>query len=134
MRKQTVSISETNLIFTVAGQLYSQAPNRQPRKADIIMEKFRDAFREIAVNCNGEYFLHIEHEKVYDWLHDTLFDIPEFCELNLSQVEHENGISVDDEIRIYDMNASERWYNSSIDLEMFVQSVDRKISYIEEMN
>ena len=107
MRKQTVSISETNLIFTVAGQLYSQAPNRQPRKADIIMQKFRDAFRKIAVNCNEEYFLHIEHEK---------------------------GISANDENRIYDMNASERWHNSSIDLEAFIQNVDRKISYIEEMN
>lgn len=65
MRKQTVSISETNLIFTVAGQLYSQAPNRQPRKADIIMQKFRDAFREIAVSCNEEYFFYISNMKKY---------------------------------------------------------------------
>ena len=58
MRKQTISISESDLMFTVAGQLYNQAPNRQPRKANIIMQKFRDAFREIAINYNEYYSLH----------------------------------------------------------------------------
>ena len=142
MRKQTISISERDLMFTIAGQLYNQAPNRQPRKADIIMQKFRDAFREIAVNCIEDYSLHIEHEKVYDWLHDTLFDIPEFCELNLSQVEYEKGISVDDENRAkygittaYDICDSESWKNDFIDLDAFIRNIHRKllkIIYLDE--
>ncbi len=141
MRKQTISISERDLMFTVAGQLYDQAPNRQPRKADIIMQKFRDAFREIAINYNEYYSLRIERGKVYDWLHDMLFDIPEFCELNLSQVEYEKGISVDDENRgkfsvttMYDVYTSESWRNDYIDLDAFVQNVYNKLLYIKDMD
>ena len=141
MRKRTMSVNEKDLMFTVAGQLYDQAPNRQPRKADIIMQKFRDAFRKQAVNDNEYFSLHVEEEKLYDWIHDLLFDIPEFCELNLSQIEYENGIAVDDENRAkysittaYDVHTSESWESNFIDLDAFVNNVYRKFSYIKAID
>ena len=56
MRKETICISEQNLLFVIAGQLFYQAPNRQPRKAEIIMQKARDLFRENAF-CDNEFIL-----------------------------------------------------------------------------
>lgn len=41
MRAETICISEVNLMFVIAGQLYDQAPNRQPRNADELCGKLR---------------------------------------------------------------------------------------------
>lgn len=48
MRKETICISERNLMFVVAGQLYDQAPDRQPRKVEEIMKGVRFHFRNDA--------------------------------------------------------------------------------------
>lgn len=134
MRKQTINISEYQIMFVVAGQLYDQAPNRQPRKIDIIMNKLKDAFRAGATNSNEYYTRNIGQDILYDWLHDTSFDIPEFCELNLSQNEYDEGISVDDENRAkyvitsaYDVYDSESWKDDFIDLDAFVSNVYRRL-------
>ena len=138
MRKETIMISERDLMFVIAGQLFDQAPNRQPRKAEIIMQKVRDAFRSQAVNDNEFYSIRIENEKVYDWIKDLLFSIPEFQELNLSQIEFEKGVSVDDESRpkfsfttAYDKYDSESWKTDFIDLDAFVGNVNRSLYMIK---
>jgi hypothetical protein len=64
MRTKTISISERILMFVIAGQMYDQAPNRQPRKADIIMMKVREAFRKDAYNGNEFYSLETAKDKV----------------------------------------------------------------------
>lgn len=127
-------------MFAVAGQLYDQAPNRQPRKADVIMEKLKDAFRKEAVNDNEFYTMRIEQEDLYKWLHDKLFEIPEFYELNLSQIEYERGISVDDENRARyniitpcDVYDSESWKSDFIDLDAFVGNVHYRLLQIVDM-
>lgn len=130
MRTETICISERSLMFAIGGQLFDQAPNRQPRKAEIIMQKVRDSFRKTANNDNEYYTVNIEEKKFYNWLHDLLFEIPEFKELNLTQIEFENGVSVDDESRPqfsfttrYDEYDSESWKNDFIDLDAFVRNV-----------
>lgn len=133
MRTETVLVSERNLMFVIAGQLYDQAPNRQPRKAEIIMRKARDGFRnnERCVNDNEWYNIRIKRDKFYDFLKDLLFSIPEFEELNLSEIEYENGVSVDDENRSkfaftsrYDKYDSETWKRDFIDLDAFMRNVE----------
>ena len=134
MRKQTVRISEREFLYAVAGQLYDQAPNRQPRKAEIIMKTLRDIFRNQACNDNEFYTVRVEADNVYGWMHDILFSVPDFKELNLTQEEYELGISVDDEKRVefrittmHDVNDSESWKKDFVDLDAFVQNVYRKL-------
>lgn len=134
MRQNTVLVSERNLLFAIGGQLFDQAPNRQPRKAEIIMHKVRDAFRSDK-RCNNDnewYSMRLSEKEVYQFIKDTLFSIPEFEELNLSQIEYENGVSVDDENRAkynfvtrYDKYDSESWKSDFIDLDAFVRNVER---------
>lgn len=137
MRKETIKISERDLMFVVGGQLFDQAPNRQPRKAEIIMQKLRDVFRSEAYNNNEYYTVTIETDNLYNWLKDKLFSIPEFRELNLTQEEYEKGVSVDDERRPkfaftsrYDVYDSESWRKDFIDLDAFVQNVHRRLTNI----
>lgn len=134
MRTETIFINEGNIMFVIAGQLFDQAPNRQPRKAEIIMQKVRDKFRsdEHCINDNEFHSIRIEEEKLYDFLKELLFSIPEFEELNLSQVEYEKGVLVNDESRTkfsltsrYDKYDSESWKTDFIDLDAFVRNVER---------
>lgn len=134
MRTKTIFINERNLMFVIAGQLFDQAPNRQPRKAEIIMQKVRDKFRsdERCISDNEFYSIRIEENKFYDFLKELLFSIPEFEELNLSQVEYEKGVSVNDESRTkfvltsrYEKHDSESWKTDFIDLDAFVRNVER---------
>ena len=137
VRKETICISEQNLLFVIAGQLFYQAPNRQPRKAEIIMQKVRDLFRENAFHDNEIYFATIEKENLYEYIKKLLFSIPEFMELNLSHIEYENGISVEDDSRAkfvfhtrYDKVTSESWKSDFIDLDAFVQNVNKMLQVI----
>lgn len=134
MRQKTILVTERNLLLAIGGQLFDQAPNRQPRKAETIMKKVRDAFRlnDKCHNDNEFYSMRLSEGEVYQFIKDMLFAIPEFQELNLSQIEYENGVSVDDEIRgkfrfvtRYDKYDSESWKSDFIDLDAFVQNAER---------
>lgn len=70
MRTKTIAISERDLMFVIAGQLFDQAPNRQPRKSEIIMQKVRDSFRQQAHNDNEYYTINVEEKAFYDWIRD----------------------------------------------------------------
>lgn len=134
MREQTIRISERDLMYCVGGQLFDQAPNRQPRKAEIIMQKVRDAFRAVAHNDNEYYTYAIPQDKLYVWLAKLLKDIPEFNGLNLTLGEYEAGVGVEDETRgrykftsAYDVNTPDSWKHDFIDLDAFIQNVHRML-------
>ena len=74
MRKETIRISERNLMFVVGGQLFDQAPNRYPRKVETIMQKLRDAFREEAYNDN-EYYTQLTDDKEQMIIYDDNLNI-----------------------------------------------------------
>ena len=139
MRVKTISISERDLMFVIGGQLFDQAPNRLPRKAEIIMQKVKEAFRKDAYNDNEFYSLEIPGNKIYNYLKTLRMGIPEFVDLNLSQIEFENNISVDDEkrgkysfITRYDKYNSESWKHDFIDLDAFIRNVyNRLLTLIE---
>lgn len=136
MRKETICISERNFMYVVAGQLYDQAPNRQPRKADEIMRGVQFNFRNDA-RCNNEnewYFINVEKNKICEFIQSMLMSISAFQELNLTQNEFESGISVDDENRggfkltsRYDKNSADSWRDDFIDLDAFIQNVNRRL-------
>lgn len=135
MRRNTICIYEHMLMYVVAGQLYWQAPNRQPRNTEIIMTKLRSRFRMDDRCCNyGEmYFIHIPQSEMYDFVKDVLFYIPEFVDLNLSQIEYENGVNVFDENRsnfwstsAYSKRDNELWKYDYVDLDSFVRNVVRR--------
>ena len=105
-------------MYVVAGQLYDQAPNRQPRNVETIMNKLRSRFRmdDRCYNDNEFYSIRIPKSKMYDFVKDILFYIPEFMDLNLSQIEYENGVDVFDENRpkfritsVYSKYDNESW-------------------------
>ena len=137
MRKNNVMITEESLMFAVGGQLFSQAPNRNPRKAEIIMKKIKEAFRREATNDNEYYTLVVED--MYKYIEDLLMGIKEFTELNLSQNEYEDGINVDDENRSkylftssLDIETSESWRDDFVDLDAFIRNVYTNMNMIEE--
>jgi hypothetical protein len=140
MRVKTISINERDLMSAVGGQLFDQAPNRQPRKAEIIMREVRDAFRKDAYNDNEFYVLEVPEKDVYKYIKTLLMGISEFVELNLSQVEFESGISVDDESRgkykftsRYDKETSESWKHDFIDLDAFIRNVHNRLLSIRDL-
>ena len=132
MRNKTITLYERDLMFVVAGQLYDQAPDRNPRKADIIMKKVKEAFRSDPMCFNDNEFrtIRIEECNVYNFVHNLLMNIPEYVELNLSQIEFDNNVKVDDPDRLqykfvsrYDVNDSESWKSDFIDLDAFIRNV-----------
>jgi len=134
MRVNTISISEIDLMFVIGGQLFCQAPNRQPRQSEIIMQKVRDFFRNDAYNDNEFYSLRIPESEVYNYLKNIMMSIPEFVDLNLSQIEFDKKISVNDENRPkyafytrYDKNDSETWKRDFVDLDAFIRNVHRRL-------
>lgn len=139
MRKETFTIRERHLMHAVGGQLFEQAPNRQPRKAESIMDKIKAKFREMAYNDNEYYTCKVEVDKSYDFIKELLFSMPEFEELNLSHNEYINGVKVDDDSRPkfsfhtrYDVETSESWKNDFIDLDAFARNVHINLIRQEE--
>jgi len=141
MRNKSILISEGHLMFVIAGQLFDQAPNRQPRKPEIIMQKVRDAFRALCYNDNEWYAAEVPEADgtftSYKFIEDLLMGIPEFTELNLSQTEFEKGILVDDESRPkygftsrYDVETGESWKNDFIDLDAFINNVHARLLWL----
>jgi acyl carrier protein phosphodiesterase len=129
---RVLSISESELMFVVAGQLYSQAPNREPRNVEIIMKQVRDKFRKDAKNVNEFYLMDFEICKIEEYVENLLMNIPEFINLNLSYEEIEKGVSVDDDrpakfVTMYDKLDSESWKSDFIDLDAFIRNVIKKI-------
>lgn len=139
MRNKSICLSERTLMYCVGGQLFDQAPNRQPRKAEIIMQKVRDDFRKDAYNANEYYTLVIEENCLQKFIRKLLMEIPEFVDLNLSQIEADNNVSVDDESRgkyrftsRYDKETSESWKHDFIDLDAFIRNVINNIYMVIE--
>jgi len=134
MRKKTILVTETDLIYCVAGQIFEQAPNREPRNVEKIMLEVKNKFRKLANNNNEWYCLYVEEDKLYIFIEDLLMSIIEFKDLNLSYIEFINGVTVDDENRAkysfhssYDVYNINSWENDYIDLDAFIGNVYREV-------
>lgn len=135
MRSKVIRIQERFFMQAIGGQLFAQAPLCQPRKVETIMKKVFDQFRKDATESMSQWFvLMIEEDKLEEYLRKVLLAIPEFEELNLSQIEYDNGVKVHDENRgkykftsAYDVETSESWRDDFIDLDAFIRNAMRNM-------
>lgn len=138
-RKKRISINLNEFVFAVGGQLYSQAPNHKPRKVDAIMTKARDKFKE-KCSCHLQEFhsANVAEDELETFIRDILFSIPEFEELNLSQIEFENGVGVNDDDRTKFLFTSAYdtvdWKNDFVDLDAYVRNVIRQLCILKNAN
>lgn len=133
-----IILSINDFVGAIAYNAYRMAPNHAPRKIEIVMEKVRNYLRENLeqpLKTDKTFWSKgFEPKEVYGFIRDMMFSIPEFKEWNLSQIEYEKGISVDDETRSefsfssrYDIRDEDFWKDNFIDLDAFVNNVCRVI-------
>lgn len=123
-----ISVSERDFMLVVAGQIYAQAPNHEPRKITTIMNKVKDKFREQSVNIGDYRYISVPKVEVGDLFTKILFSIPEFEELNLSHVEYHTGVKVADDRSPYMFTSAHDipdWKHDFIDLDAFIRNVER---------
>ena len=146
--EKTISISLRVVVQSIAGQLYAQAPAYNPRKSEIIMKKVVENYLDFIRSKDSDITDDIIFDKAYnsipeknlvDFIKSLIWDIPEFKELNLSQREYENNISVDDPNRSkyrfvtrYDVDTMESIRDDFIDLDAFLNNIIRNIYMITE--
>lgn len=129
MRQESIRISERTFVEALAASIYGHAPNKQPRKVETIMIKARDAFRnhEMCYNDNEYRTISLPLEEMRKQFYEMLRGIEELCELNLTQIEFEQGIKWDDPNRSgykivtrFDVHDSESWKTDFIDLDALI--------------
>ena len=129
-------MSLRSAVQAVMGTLYAQSPYHIPRKADIICQKFQDAFKKDAKLYQDFYFYEMKDKDVYGFFEKLLKDIPEFVELNLSKVEYEKGIKVDDPSRPpFGCVSRDSWIKEEhdfVDLDAAVRNVVRLYFQVED--
>ena len=122
-----------DIMGAVAYNAYYMAPNHAPRKIEVVMKEVREYLKEHLEqpleHDKTFYAKHFEAKEIYPFIKDMLMSIEEYQEWNLTQIEYEKGIKVDDENRPkycfcsrYDVHDEEDWKNSFIDLDAFVQN------------
>ena len=133
-----IVLSLNDIVGAVAYNAYRMSPNHKPRKIEIVMNKCleysKTNLEQPFKNDKTWWSKGIDPKDVYEFVHDMLFSIPEFVEWNLSEIEIENGISVDDDNRpkfaftsAYDIRDDDYWKSDFIDLDAFVNNVCRVI-------
>lgn|SRR3990167_2301562 len=134
-----IILTERDLMGAIAYTAFSQCPNRQPRNIEVVMDTVKHQIRADFTN-NGEwYYKKTEPKDVYQYVDDLLKSIPEFVDWNLSLLEIEKGVKVDDESRPnfgfvsrYDHETPDSWKSDFVDLDAFVNNVCRTLDYIRE--
>lgn len=138
-----IILSMNDIMGAVAYNAYRMAPNHTPRKIEVVMDKAKNYLTEHLeqpFNLDKTFWSRgFERKDVYGFIHDMMFSIPEFQEWNLSQIEYEKGISVDDENRSefsfssrYDVRDENFWKDDFIDLDAFVNNVCRVIDAMRD--
>lgn len=143
-----ILLTASNVLGMVGFYAYSQCPNNSPRKIEIVMSKLKIKIEkdfELPFESDKTFYTkELEQEKVYEYIYKLLHDIPEFKEWNLSQIEYDNGIKVDDENRpkysftsAYDVRDENYWKNDFVDLDAFINNVVRglfEMKYLDDMD
>lgn len=138
-----IILSMNDIMGAVAYNAYSMAPNHAPRKIESVMDEVKSFLTE---HLDQPFKLdktfwckEFDPKDVYKFIHDMMFSIPEFQEWNLSQIEYEKGISVDDGNRSefsfssrYDVRDENFWKDDFIDFDAFVNNVCRVIDAMRD--
>lgn len=117
--------------------LYALAPRHQPRKIEYIMFKFvyrmehHDQVKSHGADGTEKfYYFETDFDGIRTIIHDILFGIREFRELNLTQKEYEAEVDPDDPNRggfvltsRYDVYPEDHWKDDFIDLDAAIQNI-----------
>ena len=95
MNKQL--ILESTFIRGAVGVIYKMAPGYKPRKIDEIVEGIRHAFQTRGQAVMDSHYILVDPDNTYELVESIMKSIPAFNELNLSQHEVDNGITLDDD-------------------------------------
>lgn len=130
-------VSLDKIVKAVAGCIYEIAPNYKPRNIEAIIAALTKKLKEhedIEYICSSTdvfYYLHSSRTEIMRIIHDVLFDILEFRQLNLSDREYLMGVDVDGDNRKNVMNFVTRYGNplegtddDFIDLDAVIQNID----------
>ena len=120
-----------------AAALYGLAPRHQPRKMEYIMSKFvsrMETHEQVkshgATGTEKFYYFETDFDGIRTIIHDLLFGIREFRELNLTQKEYEAEVDPDDPNRggfvltsRYDVYPEDHWKDDFVDLDAAIQNI-----------
>lgn len=132
-----VIVSLDKIVKTVVGCIYEIAPNYNPRNIETIMTAFTKKLKEhedieyVCPSIGVFYYLRGNRTEVMRIIHDVLFDILEFRQLNLSDREYLMGVDVDSKDRKNVINFVTRngdplegTDDNFIDLDAVIQNID----------
>lgn len=107
-----ISVGLSDLLGSVAFYGVYQDPYHSPKDLQKVIDKLKIiAESEFDNICKDYYYKEFNNRSsLYDWVDKKLKSIPEFVDWNLSQVEREKGIKVDDP------NRSKILFTSRIDI------------------
>ena len=98
--KFMICVSLGEFIQYSVGEIYYLAPYHKPRFIDEIVDEIISRFKVDCKVLGGDFFYHeVELKDLYKFIENILMPIDKFRDLNLSKIEYELGISVDDESR-----------------------------------
>ena len=92
-----ISVSLHEFIRVVTGCIYELAPYHKPRFIDEIVDEIIKRFKTGCKSIGTDFFYHeVELKDLYEFIENILMPIAKFRDLNLSPLEYEQGIDVDD--------------------------------------
>lgn len=123
-----ICVSLYDFIKYAVGEIYYLAPYHKPRFIEEITDEIIINFKKNCQQIGDDFFYHeIALKDLYEFISDILMPIDKFRELNLSQREYEQGVSVDDENRgkfqFVDRYTSIPDYDNFIDLDACIQNI-----------
>lgn len=118
------------IIRCLAGNIYSLAPDYQPRNLQTIVDSFFEKFKNRAevLHVPGVWLIHCNCEEFSQILHEILFSIPEFMQLNLTNTEYEAGLRDVEDPRRAEFGIDPNF----IDLDACIQNTVNNLYWIKE--
>ena len=140
MRTETYTFSQRQIVSAVAGVITRMAPLCLPRNLQPIVYTISHNIMSKGI-FNGDSFVIAVNDidSLKNWVHDELYSMSQFVNLNLSENEIENCITVDDDRRekfsftdgYHSFRCAEDYKESSkndfIDLDACVSNITREI-------
>lgn len=123
-----ICVSLNEFIRVTTGIIYELAPYHKPRFIDEIVDEIISRFKENCKSIGSDFFYHeVELKDLYKFIKNILMPIDKFRDLNLSPIEYEQGVTVDDPDRPKFQFVSAfdniREDNNFVDLDACIQNI-----------
>lgn len=92
-----ICVSLNEFIRVTTGCIYELAPYHKPRFIDEIVDEIIRLFKTNSNRIGTDFFYYeVELKDLYEFIESILKSIDKFRDLNLSPIEYEQGIDIDD--------------------------------------